>query len=272
MRYAVLLMVAAAVATTGCGRLGRDPADCFVPDPDSDRYARGLVLCLSGAGGMMGETGRIHQGLRRCGLPMAIEEFDWSTGLVLIDQLAYDANRRKARALARRVEAYQDAHPGRPVHLVGVSAGTGLVVWALEDLAPERRVDSGCLIASSLWHRYDLTEALEKVRGRVCCVCSPQDGVLGCLVPVFGTVDRINGLSGGLHGFEPPAEADAHTRGVYEAKLVHVAWERGDEAFGHDGGHLGATSVRYVANRIGPFLDGRYDTEGRRALVIAQAN
>ena len=35
--------------------------------------------------------------------------------------------------LAGRIEAYLSEHPGRPVYVIGMSAGTGVVVWALED-------------------------------------------------------------------------------------------------------------------------------------------
>ena len=106
----------------------------------------------------MGETSNIRQGLIDGGVECAIEVFDWSTGVVLIDPMDLNANKRKAKALERRIiEEYQQGYPGRPVPLVGVSAGTGLIVWALEDLAPGRHVESAFLIAPSLRHKYDLS-------------------------------------------------------------------------------------------------------------------
>jgi len=244
-----------AVVAGGCARMNRNPADCFLPETDVERYEHGLVVCLSGAGGMMGETGNIRQGLIDGGVECAIEVFDWSTGVVLIDQMDLEANKRKARALARRVEEYQQGYPGRPVHLVGVSAGTGLIVWALEDLAPGCHVESAFLIAPSLWHKYDLSDAMRELEGRLYTFYSPWDPVLALLVPVFGTVDRINGVSGGLGGFSPPDKADGRTKAVYESKLEQIGWESEDAVYGHIGGHLGATQPAYVSARIAPLLN-----------------
>lgn len=267
----IRLVLLWAVVAGGCARMNRNPADCFLRDTDVERYEHGLVVCLSGAGGMMGETGNVRQGLIDGGVECAIEVFDWSTGVVLIDQVALETNKRKAEALARRIEKYQQEHLGRPVHLVGVSAGTGLVVWALEDLAPGHGVDSAFLIAPSLWHKYDLSTAMQELEGRLYNFYSPGDAVLALLVPVFGTVDRINGVSGGLHGFSPPDKADERTMAVYESKLEQIRWESKDAVYGHIGGHLGATRPAYVSARIAPLLKrGKRTAVQRSALALAQ--
>ena len=267
----IILALLWAVMAGGCGRMNRNPADCFLRETDVERYEHGLVVCLSGAGGMMGETGDIRQGLTDGGVEYAIEVFDWSTGVVLIDQMALETNKRKAKALARRIEEYQQEHPGRPVHLVGVSAGTGLVVWALEDLAPGCHVESAFLIAPSLWHKYDLSAAMQELEDRLYNFYSPWDPVLALLVPVFGTVDRINGVSGGLRGFGLPDTADERAKAVYKSKLEQIGWGSKDAAYGHIGGHLGATRPAYVGARIAPLLKrGKRTGVERSALALAQ--
>jgi hypothetical protein len=245
VRGLLVLGVCAAVAG-GCGRVYQTDADRFVNLTDGTGYDRGLVVCLSGAGGMTGEIDRFREGLVAGGVRCAIESFEWSTGWLLVDQSDLDANRRKAVMLARRIEAYRSDHPGCPVHLIGVSAGTGLIVWALEALGPGQSVDNAFLIASSLSDRYDLRAALGHVAGRLYSHYSAADLVLALGVPLAGTVDRRGGASGGLVGFKPPGEAGL----LYQAKLMQVAWESKDAAYGHLGDHLGGTQPGYICQYV----------------------
>ncbi len=224
---------------------------------NSDRYEQGLVVCLSGAGGMMGETERLREGLAAGHVYRAIETFEWSRGGVLEDQTGVDENRRKASELARRVENYQKSYPGQPVHLIGVSAGTGLVVWALEDLSPGSQVTGAILISSSLDTKYDLSKALAKVSDHLYSFNSVADTVLSLGVTWAGTVDRGGGLAGGLVGFIPPDSASADTRTLYKQRLTEISWWPGDMVLGHLGDHLGATNPSYVREKIAPIVLGR---------------
>jgi pimeloyl-ACP methyl ester carboxylesterase len=242
----MVLLAASVVVLAGCGSAG---ARC-VALSGGDGYDRGLVICLSGAGGIAGEVGRIHQGLIDGGARCAVESFEWSSGSILADQADLRANKAKARILACRIEKYLTVHHDCPVHLVGVSAGTGLVVWALEDLPPDCHVANVVLIASSLSQQYDLAAALGHVGGRLVVHYSPVDTVLGVLVPATGTVDRAGGTSGGLSGFRPPDKADNATRALYAEKLTQVGWSAEDTALGHLGDHLGGTQPAYVRERI----------------------
>jgi pimeloyl-ACP methyl ester carboxylesterase len=223
----------------------------------SDRYEQGLVVCLSGAGGMMGETDRLREGLAAGHVYRAIETFEWSRGGVLEDQTDVDANRRKASELARRVENYQRSYPDRPVHLIGVSAGTGLVVWALEDLGPGAQVTGAILISSSLDTKYDLSKALAKVSDRLYSFNSVADTVLSLGVTWAGTVDRGGGLAGGLVGFSPPDSASDDTKALYKQRLTEISWWPGDMVLGHLGDHLGATNPSYVREKIAPIVLGK---------------
>ena len=253
-RKTLFLILACTALAAGCGSAYKTEADRFVCLSEGKGYDQGLVLCLGGAGGFMGEVGRISRGLREGGLPCAVEEFEWASGVVLFDQMALETNKDKAAMLTRRIVRYQREHPGRPVHLVAVSAGTGLAVWATEPLPPGHGVQNIFLIASSLWKHYDLAPALAKVDGRLYSYHSKTDGVLGLLVPIFGTVDRRNGAAGGLHGFCLPAGADDRTQSLYKARLQQVAWTSEHAAYGHIGGHLGGTSSAFVCEYIAPIL------------------
>jgi hypothetical protein len=222
-----------------------------------ERYDRGLVVCLSGAGGMMGECDRIRDGLASGGVDRAIEVFGWSRGDVLSDQVSVESNRRIAGTLARRLESYATEHPGRPVHLVGISAGTGLVVWAMEDLQQGFQVDGAVILASSLDTRYDLSKALAKIKDHLYSFNSLADTVLSLGVTWAGTVDRKGGLAGGFVGFSPPDGASEDAKALYHEKLTQIGWWPGDAILGHAGDHLGATSPTFVRVRIAPLILGK---------------
>ena len=244
----LLAVALAAAAASGCGQSAYTR---------SDRYEEGLVVCLSGAGGMMGETDRLREGLSTGHVDRAIEAFEWSRGGVLEDQTDVDANRRKAAELAGRIETYQKSYPGRPVHLIGVSAGTGVVVWALESLGPESQVTGAILISSSLDTKYDLSKALAKVTDRLYSFNSVADTVLSLGVTFAGTVDRGGGLAGGLVGFSPPDSAGPDAKALYKEKLIEISWWPGDMVLGHLGDHLGATNPAYIREKIAPLVLGK---------------
>jgi len=218
-----------------------------------ERYERGLVVCLSGSGRMMNEIRNVRRGLVEGGVECAIETYEWSR--FMLDLTSVEKKRELASRLARRIETYQEVYPGRPVHLVGVSAGTGLVVWALEDLAPGRRVTSAVLIASSLSRTYDLTAALGRLDGVAYNFHSPMDLVSGASV-VVRTVDGRHDVAAGLSGFALPDDADEQTRAAYDEKLVQVGWRPADTLTGNVGDHLGATRPAYVRKHVAPLVRG----------------
>ena len=232
---------------------GCRPIDFTTPQ----RYNQGLVLCLGGAGGFTGEVGRIRRGLHEAGVQYALEEFHWSRGDVLKDQMGIEENRRRASQLARRIEAYRWDYPSRPIYLIGKSAGTGIVVWALEDLQPGHRVDGAILIASSLHSRYDLPPALERISGRMYSFFTLADPILGLGATLAGTVDRRHGSSGGLGGFKPPKDAGQYTKDLYDSTLIQRAWKPTDILEGHMGGHFGGTNPAFVRKHIAPLLVGQ---------------
>ena len=219
-----------------------------------DRYDRGLVVCLSGAGGMMGECERIRDGLASGGVDRAIEIYQWSGGDVMADQTNVERNRHEAAQLACRVEAYMSEHRGQPVHLVGISAGTGLAVWTVEALSPEFKIEGVVLLASSLDTKYNLTKALARVNDRIYSFNSVADTVLSLGVTWAGTVDRGGGLAGGLVGFGPPDGLSDDDKKLYREKLVQISWWPGDMVLGHLGDHLGAANPNFVRVRIAPLI------------------
>lgn len=249
-RVVLGLMGVAMLGAAGCETLGthRHELDQF-----------GQVFYFDGAGGgaIGGWSGGVKNGLRMAGYEGDFVVAPWHTGLgVGPDQTSsVEYKRGKAREMADRIEAYMREHPNRPVHVIGLSAGTAVAVFALEALPENRRVDDVVLLGSSLSSHYNLSNALRCVRGDVYVYTSERDGVLGFLVPAAGTADRqfCGACAAGLHGFHLPADADGETRVLYE-KVENIMWRSDFAAAGNYGGHTDAVNSRFVRDFVAPHL------------------
>ncbi len=233
-RLAIVIAVAVLAVLTGC-------ASSFGP-----RAEYGITFYAPGAGNFdFGDVG-IREGLRRAGYKGQVAVVMWTVSFnPAIDQRLGNARLGAAR-LAREVERYAEKYPGRPINLVGLSAGTGVVIWALEDLKPGCKVDSVVLLASSLWYRYDVSKALEHVKDRIYNYYSPNDPVLAGPMKVFGTIDGKFGVDGaGAVGLRPPRGAE---------RVVNIRWRPEFARYGYHGGHTDGTAPRFVEKFVAPHL------------------
>ncbi len=226
-------------------------------DPSGSKFGKTYYV---GGAGPFGHVGTIDvpRGLRRAGYRGAIEVFGWQ-GVIpstLRDQMDRSRNEQQSRRLARRIESYLRQHPGRPVNIIALSAGTGVAAWALEALPAEFRVDTVVFLGSSLSRRYDLSPALRRLDGKLYNFYSPDDPVLRFATPLTGSIDRrTRGRSlGGLLGFEAAAEADAATIELYKKHLVNMPYRRRYRRLGYRGMHTDATSPGFVQAVIAPLL------------------
>ena len=219
------------------------------------RLERGLVLVLDGAGGITAAFEQVAKGLNDAGVNQAFEPYEWSTHDVFQDQVDLQRNHEMAAGLTNFIVGYLQHYPGRPVHLIGLSAGTGIVIFAAEALPPGVQVDGIFLLGSSLSSGYDLSAALGHVRHAITNFSSVADvGVLGAGVAVTGTVDRSHSLPAGITGFHLPKDALPGTRQLYLAKLVEVPWNPTYVVYGDLGGHLGATTPAFAQHMIAPVI------------------
>lgn len=236
-------------------------AGCSQQMPDrAERMTRGYLYYLDGAGGggiVSNWAGGVRQGLLDAGYPGAGEIFRWNTGLgVVADQdSSVEYKRSKAVECARSVQQYVQEHPGAPVTLIGLSAGTAVTVFVLEALPQSCLVENVILCGASIASDYDLTRALQRVRNRMYVFTSEKDGVLAFLVPMAGTADRQAGTvpSAGLRGFQMPGRASAETRKEY-AKLVHIRWKPEFLREGNLGGHTDTVKAPFVQQHIAPLI------------------
>lgn len=221
---------------------------------------RGKIFYVGGAGpiGQVIGTIDVPQGLRRGGYKGAFETFTWQSmvGGTLRDQMDRDRNLGQARRLALRIEDYVQHYPGRPVHVIALSGGTGIAAWALESLPEGCRVENVIFLSSSLSRGYDLTGALQHIDGRLYAFSSTNDPILRYMVPIAGSIDREFGLddAGGLYGFALPSGNDAETRRLYRDKLRNRPYRSRYARYGYRGLHTDATSERFVRHVLTPLL------------------
>ena len=185
---------------------------------------------------------------------------------MVADQIeAVKAKRAQARKLAQKIASYQSQHPTSPVNLMGLSAGTAIAVYTLEELPPENQVDTVVLLSSSVASDHNLTQALRHVRGDLYVTTSPDDAILTTAVPVLGSADRqfVGTDVAGLDGFEVPPGASPEVRRLY-SKVVMLAWNPVDDRYGDYGGHTDTTKPEFVQHVIAPLVMG----EGPRYVHV----
>lgn len=211
------------------------------------RAEHGITFYCPGAGNVdLGDAG-IRKGLQRAGYHGEVARLTWTISFnPVIDQIVRVNARLGGKRLAAYIQEYLDKYPGREVNLIGLSAGTGVAIWALEDLKPGYEVNNVVLLASSLSADYDVSRALRHVKGKIYCYYSSNDAVLAGPMKVFGTIDGFLFKDGaGAVGLHPP-------RGTH--RIVNIAWRPEFQRLGYYGGHLDGTSPAFIRQYVAPHI------------------
>jgi hypothetical protein len=228
-----------------------------------ERLARGCVFYFDGAGGGTKKTNYaegVVQGMLEAGYNGAGELVSWETGRGLMaDQNASVAYKRdRAREGAAKIQAYQKGHPGKPVNLLGFSAGTAEAIFALEVLPETTPVDHVVLLGTSISRDYDLTEALKRVKDKLYIFTSTHDQMLGTLMPLSGTADRkFDDPGAGIKGFVLPQGASPATRKLYADKIVTIPYSKDFRKDGDEGHHFDNVKKEFIRDQVAPLLTGK---------------
>jgi hypothetical protein len=269
-RLAPAVFAALLAAAGGCAGLpAADSPEAVAPGGDccAERLSHGKIFVLDGVGGFRFSAPFVRDGCRDAGLPHAVEDFYWSLGWgrVLADLSDVEHHRAAAARLVHRIREYRRDYPGRPVHLIGFSGGTGLAVYALEMLEEGETVAGAVLCASALSPDYDLSRALSRTDGGIVAVTSGMDWlVLGAGTWLFGTMDRRNEAAAGLTGFNLPAEGTP-AASAYRG-LRQFRWGPGLIGKGYIGGHLSSCSSAFVEHTVAGWI-----READAAAAVARA-
>ena len=208
------------------------------------------AIYLDGAGWPSGDK-PIRAGLREAGFHGAVERFGWTSFLgPLPDHLMAGANHPKVSALADRITALRRANPNGRIVLMGLSAGTGIIVHALEKLPLDVSVDYVVLLSPSISSRHDLSRALRHVKHRLYATSSPHDAIL-IAAPSAGLE---SGRPAGQVGFKLPERGSGpgSAKNKLYSKVVNLPWRPGYVAYGWDGGHVSVTDSQFIRVVIAP--------------------
>ncbi len=195
---------------------------------------------------------RLMRGLQKGGVADAAQIIDWTgetRGLAALGNVA--RNRAQADALARRLTELYRVDPRIRIILTSHSGGTGIAVWALEQLPADVKVDRLLLLASALSPTYDLSRALAHVRVGAYAFYSEYDTVVlryGTLA--FGTIDRQQVPAAGYAGFAVPQSADP----VQYAKFHQYPYDRSWMRLGNTGDHIGTLEPAFAEAVLAPLL------------------
>ncbi len=262
LRYLVFCTAFAALLIVGSGCA---PVVKYIAESQQGGSpARGITYYVGGAG-PIGHVGswEVPRGLADAGYPGLVEVFPWQGMSHAGDQINLVRNRDKAAELAESIKGYRRLYPDAPINIIALSAGTGIAAFALEYLPEGVGIDRVIFLGCSLSSMYDLTRALQRIKGGLYVVHSPHDRILRNVVWYTGTVDRSSAVEGvaGLEGFHLPPLKGADTEAQY--RKVHNLRYRGEfSEAGYGGGHTDAIQRAFVREYLADALMG----EGRRLL------
>jgi hypothetical protein len=221
-----------------------------------DRFGR--TYYIDGAGNWGFGVSSVTDGLRKAGYRGNIINYRWSpTFNPALDQtVGRPVARAKGKDLGEQITAYLRKYPEADVNLIALSAGTGVAVWACENIEPPAKVKSVILLGSSLSSDYNMTLALRNIENGVYVYHSRADMILQGPVRTLGTIDGkigvepagIVGLRGGL-------------------KIHNTPWSPRYERYGWTGSHTDATSSPFVRHVLAQHVVSSDAAQGRNRIV-----
>jgi pimeloyl-ACP methyl ester carboxylesterase len=227
-------------------------ATTTVLPPPIAAYGSSAVFVANGAGNYQLTTRALRNLARKDGDAVEFITFDWSHGRhrILADQIHASHARAQGKRLADTLVAYHAEHPDRPIYLLGHSAGTTVIMAALENV-PEGIVERAILLSPSLSAQYDVQPALNSVKKGLHVFYSRYDYIyLGLATGLVGTPDRRWTAAAGRVGFR----ADDFMGPELAAKLVQRPWQPADIALGNNGGHFGNTKAEFMRAHVMPLF------------------
>lgn len=133
---------------------------------------------------------------------------------------------------------------------MGLSAGTAVVLNAVEELSQGIQVDHVFLFSPSVSSMRDLIPAMSHVSGRLYATTSPHDGILKSIVT---NADGGDGPPAGLSGFQYSRQGGRLGTSAYD-RVFNLPWRASFLQYDWDGGHTSATESAFVQHVVAPRL------------------
>ena len=252
----------------------------------AQRLQQGLVILLPGIDGCTTVSDSIARGIGASDCDAAVEIHDWRSfrGWNPFHLVTAERNRVRAAEICQRILDYQLDYPGRPVHLIGHSAGAGMALFVLQELPVGVQIESAVLLAAAISRTFDVGQLVSSTRCGIWNFWSRGDlPTVGLGTLIFGTMDRRHSASAGALGFRQQRPsvsmiADSHVATNDEwsswpnarpvdtepgntesvaAKLHDVGYEYAMAKCWNFGGHFGCTNTAFVSRYVTPILTGR---------------
>lgn len=237
--------------------LGRHAAGFHRRMHGEQRLQSGLVILLPGIDGCTTVCDNVARGLHSAGCESAVEIHDWRSfrGWNPLHLTTLKQNRERAREICRRILEYQALYPGRPVHLIGHSAGAGVALLVLEQLPLGVRLTSVVLLAAAISRHFDVHALVDTTTDGVWNFWSRGDlPTVGLGTMIFGTVDRRHSVSAGALGFKSQAvRSDAAS--VSTTQLHEMNYQFGMVKSWNFGGHFGCTNSVFITRYVAPIIE-----------------
>lgn len=224
----------------------------FVGAGCADQTGGPVVYYCDGAG-WYSSAASVKAGLLSAGYRGKFETFSWSAFLGPgPDHLIAARNKSVARRLSKRIEQARRKDLDSPIYVMGLSAGTAVVLSALEQLSLGVRVDHVVLLSPSVSADHDLTHAMAHVKGRLYATSSTHDGILSTIVV---NADGLPGPPAGIKGFRLPGKVRRNPRAPYR-RVVNLPWRPAYVAHDWHGGHTQVTNQNFIKTVIAPRIFG----------------
>jgi len=237
--------------------LGRRAARSHLKCPPSALAEHGLVVILPGIDGCTTVCDGIVQGLILGGLNAAVEVPDWRSFRVWspLHLATHHRNQKRAKEIADTIRAFQVRNPGKPVHLIGHSAGAGMALFILQQLAGTAEVQSVILLAAAVSRHFDIERLVPETGNGIWNFWSRGDlPATGLGTMIFGTMDRRHSIAAGSLGFKLPSEPE---RQAGCSRLHQVGYRYRMARVWNFGGHFGCTNTAFVARYVAPIVLNR---------------
>lgn len=206
-----------------------------------------VVFYLEGAG-WYSSAGSVKAGLQKAGYTGKFQTHTWSAFLgPAHDHFVTARSKAVAHGLARKIQKARAKDPDGRIILMGLSAGTAVILSALEQLPEGVQVDSVVLFSPTVSAEHNLTKVMQRVRGNLYATCSSRDAIAGTLVV---NADGKSGPPAGRAGFRMTARGEKAEAAYH--RVVNIPWEPTHTAFDWSGTHTGVTTSNFVASVIAP--------------------
>ncbi len=221
------------------------------------------VVFLDGAS-YFGAGPSVKRGLRMAGYDGQFRGFVWTSFLLWgADHLIAARSTLNAKNLAGYIERYYTEQPDGQLTVMGLSAGSAVILNALKRLPEGVEVENVVLFQPSVAASHDLTPALAHIRGKLYATCSRQDAILATLSI---NADGQSGAPAGRSGFRIASGLTAKQRRLY-TKVVNLPWRKQYRQYGWRGGHVTSTNRKFVKHIIAPrVMEPSRPTPSRRPI------